>query len=163
MKYGLLLICLLQAPIPATPSVSQAVSGTPSALELSLRCNGVETTAQSRTVKSAAYGFGNPTHPDDDEFTKHVDRVVLIELHGATGNVHLPAAVLAVVHPPIAEGWFPLSAVESTPDAITAKLQLNKTSQSLRIDRRTGAAELLGYGSQPLKGICRLDTKPRQF
>lgn len=157
MKIALLLIGLMQAaPSMSTPAPAPA-------LELSLRCTGVETTPQSRAVKSAAYGFGNPTHPDDDEFTRHADLVVLIELHGANGSIYLPRAVLAAVHPAVAEGTYPLTAIEATPDVITAKLKLNVAAQSLRIDRRSGAAELLGYGPQPLKGVCHLDSKPKQF
>jgi hypothetical protein len=132
-------------------------------LELTLRCTGVETGPQSRAVKSAAYGFGNPTHPDDDEFTKHQDRVVLIELHGESGRIYLPKAVLAVAAHAVAEGWFALEKIAPTPDVITAGVALDAPGKSLHIDRRTGAAELLGYGKQPLKGVCRVDRKPQQF
>ena len=131
-----------QPPAPPTPNVT-------------LRCAGVETTPQSRTVKSAAYGFGNPTHPDEDEFTRHADRVVLIELHDGSGRIYLPRTVLASIPRPAAEGWYPLDHITSDPDSIRASLKLNAAGQSLHIDRRTGAAELAGYGSQLLKGSCR--------
>ena len=155
-------LVLLLGLISVFPLSAQQATAPP-ALELALRCTGVETGPQSRAVKSAAYGFGNPTHPDEDEFTKHVDRTVLIELHGNSGRIHLPQAVLAVISDPAPEGWYPLTGINAAPDAISAQLKLNATGQSLHIDRRSGAAELLGYGSQPLKGVCRLDNKPRQF
>ena len=77
MRYTLPTFCLFLI----SPVLAQQAKPAPAPLDISLRCSSVETTAQSRTVRSAAYGFGNPTHPDDDEFTKHVDRIVLIELH----------------------------------------------------------------------------------
>jgi len=147
----------------ALPMAAQQSSSTPATLELSLRCTGVETAPQSRVVKSAAYGFGNPTNPEDDEFTKHIDRIVLIEVHGTSGRIHLPKAVLAVTDTPVSEGWFPLDQIGASPDVITAKVKLTASGQSLRIDRRTGAAELSGYGSHPLRGVCRIDRKPQQF
>ena len=159
MRYTLPTFCLFLI----SPVLAQQAKPAPAPLDISLRCSSVETTAQSRTVRSAAYGFGNPTHPDDDEFTKHVDRIVLIELHETSGRIHLPKSVLAAAaHPPI-EGWFELGQITATPDGITASLKLNANSQSLHIDRRTGVAELVGYGSQPLRGVCRIDRKPQQF
>jgi len=152
----LLYIVLSTLPMaPQQPSTST--------VQVSLRCTGVETTPQSRLVKSAAYGFGNPTHPDDDEFTKHTDRTVLIELHDGTGRIYLPKAVLAVTAHPVAEGWFPLAQITADPDSIRATLKLSAAGQSLHVDRRTGAAELVGYGPQPLKGSCHVDRKPQQF
>jgi hypothetical protein len=145
----------------ALPMVSQQPSA--SSLEVSLRCAGVETTPQSRAVKSAAYGFGNPTHPEDDEFTKHVGRVVLIEFHSGSGRIYLPKAVLAVIAHPVAEGWFPIEHITADPDSIRGSVKLTEGGQNLHIDRRTGAAELVGYGPQPLKGNCRVDRKPQQF
>jgi len=132
-------------------------------LEVSLLCAGVETVSQSRVVKSAAYGFGNPTHPDDDEFTKHIGRVALIEFHDGTGRMFVPKAVLAVIPHPAAEGWFPLDKIMADPDSIRASVKLTEGGETLHIDRRTGAAELVGYGPQPLKGNCRVDRKPQQF
>jgi len=143
------------------PIDSQQPSSSP--LEVSLRCAGVETVSQSRVVKSAAYGFGNPTHPEDDEFTKHIGRVVLIEFHDGSGRMFVPKAVLAVIPHPVAEGWFPLDKITADPDSIRAGVKLTDGGVTLRIDRRTGAAELLGYGPQPLKGNCRVDRKPQQF
>ena len=145
----------------ALPVASQQTS--PAPLEVSLRCTGVETTPQSRAVKSAAYGFGNPTHPDDDEFTKHLGRIVLIELHGASGRIYLPKAVLSAIAHPAPEGWFALDKVTADPDSIRANLKLTEGVQSLQIDRRTGAAQLIGYGPQPLRGNCHVDRKPQQF
>jgi hypothetical protein len=132
-------------------------------LELMLRCSEVQTAQQSRAVKSSAYGFGNPTNPEDVEFPKSIDRVVLVELHGATGRIHLPRAVLAATPHPASEGWYPLEKVVATSDLITANLRLTATGQSVRIDRRTGTAQLFGYGQQPLRGNCRIDRKPQQF
>ena len=62
---------------------------------------------QSRAVKSTAYGFGNTTHPGDEESTRHAGRIVFVELHDGTGRIYLAQAAPAVVAHPIAEGWFP--------------------------------------------------------
>jgi hypothetical protein len=147
----------------ALAGMAQQPSSTSARLEVALRCTGVQTAPQSRAVKSNAYGFGNPTNPDLDQSTKHLDRVVLIELHGSSGRVYLPKAVLAEDSHPATGGWFSLTNVVATPDLITASLNLNPSGQSLRLDRRTGAGEILGYGRHPLRGVCRVDRKPQQF
>ena len=117
MKSMVFLAVLLSA-VPIASQQTPAV-----ALEVSLRCTGVETTAQSKAVKSAAYGFGNPTHPDDDEFTKHIGRIVLIEFHDGSGRIYLPKAVLSAIAHPASEGWFPLDKVVADPDSIRANLR----------------------------------------
>lgn len=143
------------------PLVSQQPAASPAPLDLTLRCTGVQSVQQSRAVKSASYGFGNPTNPDEDEFTKHVDRLVLVELHGTIGRIRVPQSVLAVEPHPAPEGWFSLENVVATPDVITASVKLNAKAQTVRLDRRTGAAELIGYGPQVLRGVCRVERKPQ--
>jgi hypothetical protein len=139
----------------------QSVSSPP--LELVLRCNGIQTAQQSHAVKSDAFGFGNPTTPDSDQGTKRVNRVVVIDLHGGSGRVNLPQAVLAsAAHPP-PEGWYPLANIVVNSDAVTAKLNLTPSGQVLRVDRRTGAAEITGYGQHTLRGTCHIDRKPQLF
>ncbi|MEG9433568.1 hypothetical protein [Terriglobus sp. ADX1] len=132
-------------------------------LELSLRCTSVQTAEQSRVVKSAAYGFGNPTNPDSDQNSAHVDRTVLVELKGSSGRVYLPKAVLAEgTHATVAD-WFPLENIVATPDFITGTLRLTAAGQSVRLNRRTGGAELTGYGRETLRGTCHVNSKPQQF
>ena len=111
-------------------------SGPSAPLELALHCSGIQTTQQSHTVKSDAFGVGNPTAPDSDQSTRKSNRIVLIELHGNAGRIELPEAVLASASHPPPEGWYPLANILVTSDAVTAKLNLTPLGQVLRLDRR---------------------------
>ena len=133
-------------------------------LNIALRCNEVQTTPQSHAVKSDAFGFGNPTAPDSDQSTRRVNRTVLIELHGKSGRIQVPIAVLAKGSQAVAGGWFALADVSADTGCCDGrKVNLDALGQTLRIDRRTGVAEIVGYGAHTLRGVCRLDRKPQQF
>ena len=72
------------------------------------------------------------------------------------GRVKLPAVLL----PPVrnggpANGWRPLRQVELTEDSLSARVALSIADQpELRLDRRAGRLEMVGFGDAAFEGDC---------
>ena len=78
---------------------------------------------------------------------------VLFEMADGAARLHLPSALVTAVHSGDADGWWPVSDLRVTDDAISGRLRLNIVNKpSFRIDRFNGDIELNGL--MPFRGQC---------
>lgn len=78
---------------------------------------------------------------------------VLFEMVDGAARLHLPSALVTAVHSGDTDGWWPVSDLRVTDDAISGRLRLNIVNKpSFRIDRVNGDIELNGL--MPFRGQC---------
>ena len=136
----------------------------PPPVNLDLRCDRVESGNASKRVSSASLGFGNPTSPETTEGTGANDGTVLIEIRGATGRLHLSQFLLTPKRPKGDGSWFPLADLTLTDDTFSASFAVTpRGRQTVQISRKTGVADLVGYGDHALHGICHVDKPLNKF
>ena len=78
---------------------------------------------------------------------------VLFEMADGAARLHLPSALVTAVNSGGQDGWWPVSDLRVTDDAISGRLRINIVNKpSFRIDRVNGDIELGGL--MPFRGQC---------
>lgn len=135
-------------------------------LDLLLRCDGVgsrtvsDTTTVNASNDAGATASANATTYRKEQF----DERLLLDFRENDSRIRVPRSLTPPINSGGKDGWWPLSDIKVSDDAIVARFRLNPLNKvTVRIDRGTGDVDVGGLGLA-FRGVCeRQDRSERRF
>lgn len=149
-------------------SIDAALASEPAdGLDLLLRCDGTGTRIEAQTTTmSASNSAGQDVTADATTYSKERfnDRL-LLDLKLDAGRIRMPKSMVPPMNSGGTDGWWSLTDLKVSEDAILARLKLNFLNRPVvRIDRSTGDIEVSGFAGLNFRGSCeRMDRAERKF
>ena len=124
-----------------------SVAGAHAEAPIRLRCDGTAAGVRERTSFLAS-GRASTSYSS----SRYRERV-LFEMADGAARIHLPKSLVTTVNSGGDEGWWPVTDLKVTDDAISGRFRINIVNKpNFRIDRINGDIDMEGF--QPFRGQC---------